>query len=79
MSDEIDPNVQRNFEQAFQHMKNGGLARLPYWSPEVNIKIQVPDRNSKMTHPYLYVNSKYGLVPWTPTQVELFSEQWVLI
>lgn len=49
---------------------------LPHWGKDVCIKCQRPDENSKMTHPYLYVSSRYGMVPWMPTQVELFSEKW---
>ena len=50
--------------------------RLPKWSPDVKIKIQRPDDNSKMTAPYLYVESRFGKVPWTPTQIELLAEDW---
>jgi hypothetical protein len=50
--------------------------RLPFWSPEVIVRVQEPDLNSKMTAPYLYVTSRYGLVPWNPTQPELFNQNW---
>jgi len=60
----------------------GGLCkgiRLPQWSDDVVIRMQTPDKNSKMTHPYLYVESRFGNVPWKETMVELFSEQWVTV
>jgi hypothetical protein len=50
--------------------------RLPNWSEDVRIKVQFPDENSKMTAPYLYVESRFGLVPWKETNIELFSENW---
>lgn len=53
--------------------------RMPQWSSDVEIKVQRPDEHSKMTAPYLYVESRFGLVPWIPTQIEMFSEDWELI
>lgn len=52
--------------------------RLPKWSPDVKIRVQKPDQNSKMTHPYLYVESRYGRVPWKETYPEMFSNDWEL-
>lgn len=53
--------------------------RLPQWKDDVVVKLQTPDENSKMTHPYLYVESRYGCVPWKETVVEMFSDDWKLI
>ena len=53
--------------------------RLPHWKEDVTIHIQVPDDNSKMTAPYLYVNSRYGRVPWKETNIELFSDEWSIV
>ena len=53
--------------------------RLPKWDDSVVIKMQTPDVNSKMTHPYLYVESRYGCVQWKETMVELFAENWELV
>lgn len=53
--------------------------RLPHWKKDVTIHIQVPDDNSKMTAPYLYVNSRYGRVPWKETNIELFSDEWSIV
>lgn len=70
------------FSQAFGkirlHPANMAM-RLPHWSPEVQIRVQLTDDQSKMTHPYLYVRSRYGSVPWIPTQVEMFSREWEVI
>ena len=53
--------------------------RLPSWSPDVVIRVQYPDENSKMTAPYLYVESRFGRVPWKETNIELFSNDWVVV
>lgn len=56
--------------------KVGMIMRLPNWQPDVFIKTQWPDENSKMTHPYLYVTSRFGCVPWKETVPEMFSCNW---
>ena len=53
--------------------------RLPQWQPEVVIRCQNPDEHSKMTHPYLYVESRFGRVPWIETVVEKFSDKWEIV
>ena len=50
--------------------------RLPQWSEDVKIKIQVPDQWSKMSAPYFYVESRFGTVPWKETMIELFADTW---
>jgi hypothetical protein len=74
-----------SFGEAFDKLKTPGklgatlAIRLPIWKDDVCIRIQYPDKNSKMTAPYLYVDSRYGKVPWKETMIELFSNEWVLI
>jgi hypothetical protein len=68
-----------NFGEAFEEVKKGKGMRLPSWQVEVVIKAQYPDEHSKMTAPYLYVESKFGRVPWKETMIELFSEKWEVI
>jgi hypothetical protein len=68
-----------NFGEAFEAVKQGKSMRLPAWTLDMTVKAQYPDACSKMTEPYLYVDSCYGRVPWQPTEVELFSEDWVVI
>ena len=68
------------FGLAFEEVKkeNGTLfeMRLPEWKPDVGIRAQYPDEHSKMTAPYLYVQSRFGRVPWKETMIELFSDKW---
>ena len=68
-----------NFGNAFEEVKNGKAMRLPQWKDDVKIKAQFPDENSKMTAPYLYVESRFGCVPWKETMIELFSEDWEVV
>jgi hypothetical protein len=68
-----------NFGEAFEQVKVGKAMRLPQWPEDVKIKAQFPDENSKMTAPYLYVESKFGMVPWKETMIELFSEDWEVV
>lgn len=66
------------FYDSFRQIEteNFSYMRLSHWSSDVQIKVQIPDENSKMTAPYLYVESRYGRVPWIPTQIEMFSDKW---
>ena len=68
-----------NFGDAFEAVKKGKGMRLPGWSFEVAIFAQYPNKSSKMTAPYLYVDSRFGKVPWKETMIELFSENWEVV
>ena len=68
-----------NFGLALEAMKKGKGARLPKWSEDVVIRAQFPDEHSKMTAPYLYVESRFGRVPWKETMIELFSDEWEIV
>ena len=68
-----------DFGWAFKQVKNGKGVRLPQWQPDVVIRAQYPDEHSKMTAPYLYVESRFGRVPWKETMIELFAENWEVV
>lgn len=68
-----------NFGEAFEWVKKGKGMRLPHWKPDVVIRAQYPDASSKMTAPYLYVESRFGRVPWKETMIELFDENWEVV
>ena len=69
------------FGQAFDAVRDGKAMamRLPKWSEDVRIKAQYPVDSSEMTAPYLYVESRFGRVPWKETMIELFSEEWEVV
>lgn len=68
-----------NFGQALEKVKKGKGMRLPQWQPDVVVRAQFPDEHSKMTAPYLYVESRFGRVPWKETMIELFAENWEVV
>ena len=67
------------FGTAFEMIKIGGGMRLPHWEPDVVVKVQRPDKYSKMTEPYFYLDSRHGRAPWIPTQVALFRNDWLYV
>lgn len=41
------------------------------------LELQVPDANSKMTLPYVYMSTAQGdLVPWLCSQTDLLATDW---
>ena len=67
------------FEKALKKVKNGKGMRLPSWSDDVAIYCEYPDENSKMTAPFLYIESRFGIVPWKETFIEMFSQDWEIV
>ena len=69
-----------NFGQAFEQVKQGKGMRLPQWKEDVVIRARYPEPNNDfMSAPYLYVESRFGRVPWKETMIELFSEDWEVV
>lgn len=72
-----------DFGNALKEVRKGNGIRLSCWNENVIIRAQFPDENSKMTFPYLYVESfkdgKIERVPWNITNLELFSEEWEVV
>ena len=79
-----------NFGQAIDEMKNGlKMARRGWNGKGIFIAIQNPDGNSKMSSPYIYIDTT-GLktenkdapksrVPWLASQTDMLSEDWVVL
>ena len=55
------------------------MTKLPHWKSDVYLALQKPDKHSKMTHSYIYAVSRFGMVPWVATQVEMLSEKWIIM
>ncbi len=55
------PTNGMTFGLAIEAMHKGVAVALPHWSEDVFIQVQTPDENSKMTAPYFFVTSRYGL------------------
>jgi hypothetical protein len=42
------------------------------------ICLQCPDENSKMTQPYIYIQTSSGnLVPWLASQSDMLAQDWI--
>lgn len=79
-----------NFGQALQELKNGNkVARLGWNGKGIFIELQVPDENSKMTSPYIFIDTT-GLqtnnemapksrVPWLASQTDMLAEDWEIL
>ena len=75
-----------NFGQAFEQVKQGKGMRLPQWKTDVVIRAQYPDEHSKMTQPYIYIDTTdlvtnnlaapKGRVPWLASQTDMLAEDW---
>jgi len=78
-----------NFGWALDRMRHGFAVRRKGWNGQgIFIKLQVPDEHSKMTFPYIYIDTT-GLqsnnpdaprsrVPWLASQTDMLAEDWVM-
>ncbi|TVM31215.1 DUF2829 domain-containing protein [Oceanidesulfovibrio marinus] len=69
-----------NFEYALGALKEGCRMRRRGWNGLGQyVQMQQPTERSKMTAPYCYLhNTQGGLVPWVPSQGDLFADDWEL-
>lgn len=79
-----------NFGQAIEELKKGSKVARSGWNGKgIFIELQVPDEYSKMTHPYIFIDTT-GLqtnnqdapknrVPWLASQTDMLSEDWLLV
>ena len=71
-----------NFGKAIEELKNGKRVCRRGWNGKgIFLELQVPDEHSKMTHPYIYIDTT-GLqtdnseapknrVPWLASQTDM--------
>jgi len=72
-----------NFSEALIALRKGLSVYREGWNGvkygvKMSVFAQIPDENSKMSSPYLVMNVDGNLTPWTPSQSDLFSEDWVV-
>ena len=76
-----------DFGEAIRSLKKGKrMARKGWNGKGIFIELQVPDTHSKMTHPYIYINTTglqtdnpdapKSLVPWLASQTDMLAEDW---
>lgn len=79
-----------DFGQAIQLLKEGKKVARRGWNGKgIFIELQRPDDQSKMTHPYIYIDTTNlqtnnpeapkGRVPWLASQTDMLSEDWELV
>lgn len=70
-----------NFGQAIAALKAGQkVARAGWNGKNMWLGLQVPDVNSKMTLPYIYMYTAQGdLVPWLASQTDVLAEDWSIL
>ena len=78
------------FGLAIEALKLGFKVARKGWNGNgIFIILQVPDEHSKMTQPYIYIdtlglqtinpNAPKGRVPWLASQTDLLAEDWVIV
>lgn len=63
---------------AVKQMVDGTRVARAGWNGKgMWLALQVPDANSKMGLPYVYMRTAHGpLVPWLCSQTDLLAEDW---
>lgn len=66
------------FGKAIDLLKSGGSVTRRGWNGANQfLKLQVPDENSKMTLPYIYITTVQGQRgPWLASQTDMLAEDW---
>lgn len=69
-----------NFGLALDELKSGkSVSRIGWNGPGQKLTIQTPDEKSKMTLPYIFIQTVQGdLVPWLASQTDMLAEDWKL-
>jgi Protein of unknown function (DUF2829) len=78
---ETTPLTQREaqtFGWALKQLWQGKKVFRHAWNGKgLYINLQLPDRNSKMSQPYMYIRTVDNqLVPWTVTQSDALESDW---
>ncbi len=70
-----------NFGWALDQLKQGNKVSRHGWNgTDMWLHLQVPDENSKMRRPYIYMKPvDDDLVPWVASQSDLLAEDWFLV
>lgn len=72
--------ITTDFSWALEQLKEREVMYRKGWNGKgLFVKAQFPDENSKMTEPYLFISAvslEGGLVPWVPSQMDMFAEDW---
>lgn len=66
---------------AIEQLQTGKKVTREGWnSPGQYLMLQIPDENSKMTLPYIYITTVQGdLVPWLASQTDILAQDWEVV
>lgn len=69
-----------DFGDAIRAMRVGKKVAREGWNGKgMWLNMQVPDANSKMSLPYIYMKTADGnLVPWLASQTDMLSDDWAM-
>jgi hypothetical protein len=78
------------FGEALEALKQGKRVAREGWNGKgIFLELQVPDLFSKMTHPYIYIDTTglqttnekapKSLVPWLASQTDMLSSDWEVV
>jgi hypothetical protein len=69
-----------DFGYAIQMLKEGNAVSRAGWNGKgMWLRLQTPDKNSKMSLPYIYMSTVTGdLVPWLASQSDILATDWDL-
>jgi len=69
------------FDEALKFLKFGKQVTRAGWNgPGQFLEMQVPDEHSKMSLPYIFINTVQGdRVPWLASQTDLLANDWQMI
>lgn len=70
-----------DFGSAIKALKLGNTVAREGWNGKgMWLALQVPDANSKMSLPYIYMRTVTGdLVPWLASQTDMLSDDWTIV
>lgn len=78
--DAYQPLDALSWGHAMEAMLAGHAVTRNWNNPGVTVQIQFTDEHSKMQHPYFYLDPGNGkLIPWTPSNLDLFANDWQVI
>lgn len=71
-----------NFGQALEALVAGKALTREGWNGPHYLMLQVPDENSKMRRPYIYI-TPHGdpseTTPWVASQQDILANDWAIV
>ena len=66
------------FGEAIEMLRDSKAVRRTGWNGKgMSLFLQVPDKGSKMTLPYIYMSTVQGdAVPWLASQTDMLAFDW---